>query len=80
MSPSPRYEVINRDLSSQISTGAFKPGHRLQSESKLAAHYGVSRMTVRQALDELESDGLVVRRHGAGTMRKWGWTPMRSRQ
>lgn len=67
MSPAPRYEMINRDLSHQISTGALKPGHRLESEAKLAAHYGVSRMTVRQALDELQSDGHIIRRQGAGT-------------
>ncbi|MGV9800571.1 GntR family transcriptional regulator [Mycobacterium sp. NPDC003449] len=63
----PVYQVIVRDIVEQISTGALKVGDRLDSELRLAQHYGVSRMTLRQALAELESSGLVVRRHGAGT-------------
>jgi len=63
----PRYQVINRDLSGQIGSGSLGPGDRLPSESELAQHYGVSRMTVRQAVGQLEAEGLVVRRHGTGT-------------
>jgi GntR family transcriptional regulator len=62
-----RYEVISRDLTDQIASGRLKPGQRLESETNLATHYGVSRMTVRQALGQLESDELVARRHGSGT-------------
>jgi GntR family transcriptional regulator len=61
------YEVISRDLTDQITSGRLKPGQRLDSETNLAMHYGVSRMTVRQALGRLESDELVARRHGSGT-------------
>ncbi len=61
------YEVISRDLTEQITSGRLKPGERLESETNLASRYGVSRMTVRQALGLLESDELVARRHGAGT-------------
>lgn len=61
------YEVISRDLTEQITSGRLKPGQRLDSETNLAARYGVSRMTVRQALGVLESDELVARRHGSGT-------------
>ncbi|MCU1411850.1 MAG: transcriptional regulator [Rhodoglobus sp.] len=67
MSAGPIYQVINRDIADQISSGSLQAGDRLDSELKLAERYGVSRMTVRQALGELESDGLVVRRHGSGT-------------
>jgi len=63
----PLYQVINRDLSGQIAAGSLALGDRLPSESELAQHYGVSRMTVRQALGQLEAEGLVVRRHGTGT-------------
>lgn len=63
----PIYQVIVKDLSEQISSGALKPGDRLESEPRLAQQYGVSRMTLRQALGELEAAGLVARRHGAGT-------------
>lgn len=43
------------------------PGTPIPSERELATRYGVSRMTLRTALDELVRDGLLVRRHGAGT-------------
>lgn len=61
------YEVIYGDLLSQIKSGTLAPGDRLSSEPALASQYGVSRMTVRQALDQLESEHLLVRRRGSGT-------------
>lgn len=61
------YEVIRRDLADGIHSGKLKAGQRLESETDLSARYGVSRMTVRQALGRLEADGLVARRHGSGT-------------
>ncbi|MFC4009309.1 GntR family transcriptional regulator [Nonomuraea purpurea] len=67
MSPVPMYEVIYGDLLSQIKAGALAPGDRLPSEPTLASQYGVSRMTVRQALDQLEAEHVVVRRRGSGT-------------
>lgn len=63
----PMYQVIVRDITERITNGSLKAGERLESELRLAEHYGVSRMTLRQALGELESSGLVVRRHGSGT-------------
>ncbi|HET8608058.1 MAG TPA: GntR family transcriptional regulator [Gaiellaceae bacterium] len=51
-----------RDLIAQIGVGAALP-----SERQLSADLGVSRLTIRAALDELERDGLLVRRRGAGT-------------
>ncbi|QPZ38289.1 GntR family transcriptional regulator [Paramicrobacterium chengjingii] len=67
MANAPLYEVISRDLTSQIRSGRLKPGFQLESESGLARRYGVSRMTVRQALSQLELERLVTRRQGAGT-------------
>jgi GntR family transcriptional regulator len=63
----PMYEVIRGDLLDQITTGALPSDSRLPSEKELAERYSVSRMTVRQALDSLGRDRLVVRRRGAGT-------------
>ena len=54
-------------LRERIALGEFAVGQRLPSEPALAAGHGVSRVTVRRALDRLASDGLVVRRVGAGT-------------
>ncbi|SHH40863.1 transcriptional regulator, GntR family [Jatrophihabitans endophyticus] len=51
-----------RDLAEQLGPGAVLPGER-----ELAHSCGVSRMTVRRALDELEERRVVERRHGAGT-------------
>jgi GntR family transcriptional regulator len=67
VSPLARYEAIYRDLQGQIQAGVLKPGTRLPSEMALAAKYSVSRMTVRQALDQLAADRAVVRRKGSGT-------------
>jgi GntR family transcriptional regulator len=63
----PMYEVIYRDLDRQMSSGTLKPGDRLPSEGELADHYGVSRMTVRQAVGRLTDERRLIRRRGAGT-------------
>jgi GntR family transcriptional regulator len=54
-------------LSERIANGTLSPGSRIQSEPALAAEHGVSRVTVRRALDQLAHEGLVSRRAGAGT-------------
>jgi GntR family transcriptional regulator len=64
--PVPLYHQLKQVLREQIERGDYKPGDRLPSEPELIRQYGISRITVRQALDELEAEGLVVRRHGKG--------------
>ncbi|EGX59757.1 GntR family transcriptional regulator [Streptomyces zinciresistens K42] len=59
--------MIYDDLVSQIRSGSLAPGTRLPGETDLARQYGVSRMTVRQALDLLDAERCVVRRQGSGT-------------
>lgn len=54
-------------LRDRIQRGEFAPGDRLPTESELVTLYGVSRMTVRRALDELRRDGLVERKPALGT-------------
>jgi GntR family transcriptional regulator len=61
------YHQLSQLLREEIEQGTYQPGDRLPSEPELIREYGVSRITVRQALDELEAEGLVVRRHGKGT-------------
>jgi GntR family transcriptional regulator len=63
----PRYVQIRESLRTEIAKGAFKPGQKLLPEDELASQYGVSRMTVRQALTDLIDAGIVYRRHGVGT-------------
>lgn len=60
-------ERLIRDLNMRILRGDWDPGDRLPSEADLAATYGVSRVTVRTALQALEVRGLVRIRHGAGS-------------
>ena len=61
------YSRIQRDLALSIAAGEYAPGSRIPSETSLAKRFGVTRMTVRHAVDGLISEGLVTRRHGSGT-------------
>jgi GntR family transcriptional regulator len=61
-----RYQLIADDLRRLLQTGAWTPGERLPSELELASRYGVSTPTLRNALEVLQSEGLVEKRHGAG--------------
>lgn len=63
----PIYTRIEEDLRHGIADGAWRIGSRLPSEDQLRQRYGVSRMTVRQALARLAAAGLVTRRQGIGT-------------
>lgn len=65
--PVPLYHQLKLALQHDIEQGIYQPGGRLPSEPELIRQYGVSRITVRQALDELEGEGLIIRRHGKGT-------------
>lgn len=59
-------EVV-QSLKRRLSQGEWAAGDRLPSEPALAEELGVSRVTIRGALAQLENDGVVNRRHGSGT-------------
>jgi GntR family transcriptional regulator len=63
----PLYQQLATRLRRQINDGVFQPGDRLPSEEGLCAQFGVSRITVRAALDQLVDDGLLWRKRGKGT-------------
>ncbi|MBK8798346.1 MAG: GntR family transcriptional regulator [Anaerolineales bacterium] len=65
-SPVPLYYQIAEQLKEQIATGELASGSRLPSERELSEQTGVSRMTVRQALNYLQRDGLLAVRQGVG--------------
>ena len=63
----PLYVQISDMLSELIQSNAYTPGEKLPSEEELAGLLGVSRPTLRVSIGYLESQGLLVRRHGVGT-------------
>lgn len=62
----PLYDQLVDILTEKIEH-EYRPGDMLPSERELSKYYGLSRTTVRLALQELERLGLVVRQHGRGT-------------
>jgi GntR family transcriptional regulator len=63
----PLYQQLQRALRSAISKNVIAPDEALPPERDLAEDFSVSRITVRKALDGLVSEGLLIRRQGAGT-------------
>ena len=61
------YAQLREQVKTDILQGRLKPGDRLPSESALTTGHGVSRITVRQALSDLQKEGLVVKVHGKGS-------------
>jgi DNA-binding GntR family transcriptional regulator len=66
-SPVPLYFQLASRIEQAISEGALRPGARLENEIALADRLGLSRPTVRRAIQELVGKGLLVRRRGLGT-------------
>lgn len=62
----PKYAVIQKWLSGRIAAGAFARGEQLPSEHDLMARFDCSRVTVRQALDNLRRFGMIDSRRGKG--------------
>jgi GntR family transcriptional regulator len=63
----PLYDQIERNLRNLIVNGHLKPGEAVPGEWDLADYYGVSRLTVRRALDELVRQNWLEKKHGVGT-------------
>ncbi|MFE8071821.1 GntR family transcriptional regulator [Marinobacteraceae bacterium S3BR75-40.1] len=66
-SPQPLYVQIKEQLKQRILEGTYAPHDRLPSENELMRTFEVSRITVRQALRDLHSEGLVFSAQGKGT-------------
>ena len=66
-SPVPLYQQLCSILSEQIDEGYIKPGDALPSENELRKHFDISRHVVRQALDQLSRQGLIVKQQGRGS-------------
>jgi len=67
VSDRPLYVRIRNELQARIDASQWRPGDQIPSEAALAEQFGVTRMTVRQALEQLSNSGVLVKRRGLGT-------------
>ncbi len=65
-----KYELVTQDIEQKIRDGDYQPHEQLPVADDLCRIYGVSRITIRRALDLLVEKGLVVKRRGSGTFVK----------
>ncbi len=63
----PLYRQIQASLKEKITSGVYEEGGLLPSENELCAEFNATRMTVRQALNELVREGYITRQHGKGS-------------
>ena len=63
----PKYLALHAAIIDTVDEGGLLPGARLPAEDQLARELGISVGTVRQAMQALSDDGMLERRHGAGT-------------
>lgn len=62
----PKYEHAYRIILDRLKAGRYPVGGRMPTESELASHFDVSRVTIRRALDLLVQDGYVESKQGSG--------------
>jgi GntR family transcriptional regulator len=60
----PLYQQVAASLRAQIAAGTLQPGQELRSEPDLCHDYSVGRKTIREALQVLRTEGLIVTRRG----------------
>jgi GntR family transcriptional regulator len=65
--PAPLYHQLQCVLQAEIESGKWRPGEQIPTETKLAERFGVSKITVRQALQALADRGYIRREQGRGT-------------
>lgn len=63
----PKYQQVTEALMAQIQSGQLAAGSQVPTEAELCDEYGVSRVTVRHALQYLEAEGMLSRERGRGT-------------
>ena len=66
-SQQPLYAQLMKEIKEQIQNGVYKPGNKIPTEIELSETYQVSRITVRRTVEELCTQGVLVKRQGKGT-------------
>ena len=67
LSPVPMHAQIREILRRRILDGSYAPHSQMPSESQMMASFGVSRITIRQALGDLQKEGLIFKVMGKGS-------------
>ncbi len=62
-----KWKQIAESILADVQTGKLRPGDRLPSDAALALQWGVSRMTAHRAMQELQRQGIIVRKQRSGT-------------
>lgn len=62
----PKYEAAYRSILDRLKSGRYPVGGRMPTEGELSSQFGVSRVTIRRALDMLVQDGYVESKQGSG--------------
>lgn len=65
--PMPLYLQLKNQIKKQIRTGLLRAGDKLPSEAQLQKEYGMSRVTVRNAMEELAGEGYIIKVQGKGS-------------
>lgn len=63
----PKYKIIKEEIVEDILSGVYAPGDMIPKQSEYAEKYGVSRLTVRKAIDDLVMKGILETKKGKGT-------------
>lgn len=66
-STEPLYRAARSRLVQALASGQYGPGHAIPPEKDLAAEFGISIGTLRKAVDELVTEGILIRQQGRGT-------------
>lgn len=64
ITPSPAYKVVSDEIERLIVSGKLRPGDPLPTEHELSERFGVNRSTVREAIRQIEQEGMLERREG----------------
>ncbi len=66
-SPTPLYMQLVQQIEQAVADGVLTPGDRIEGEPVLVNRLGISRATIRHAIDQLVDRGILMRKHGVGT-------------